>query len=480
MNAAREQVFASLLQARHWRWLPFLVLPMLLIPACFAGVEGLGAGATALAVTGAAALQFVWWSLFTRLLRQNHPNTARLVPGQLRKLRECGVAVFLLNAALGGLLMGAARGDGLAWFIVAAALQLLFAVVQRWPQLWLMIWVPLGFIGAMRDSAPGLWLDHGLRAWHRAEPLSQALILGLLMCWALARLMFDGGAAHERQWRMLSARRADTWSTAAALGLSSRTEGACGVWLRRSFNWPFNPWLAHLMRSARPTPDSVMARAELVLLRNSHWTQQLGVISVMSACVMLVDLFLAHRIGFNKAGVEGMVTGLSLALMNMCVSPVFGLSASLYASRREQALLMLLPGMPRGSALNKRLARRQLAQFVAWWTAGVAMLVLVQKLFGTDTPIYGYAPAALLLAPLQWRDWSRQPSPRSRDVWLPMLTLALGLLMARWLLITAHWPALDFALLCAGMALALAFWRGRRIARWPQAFPVGRLAPSAS
>ncbi|TXI18349.1 MAG: flavin reductase, partial [Roseateles sp.] len=70
---------------------------------------------------------------------------------------------------------------------------------------------------------------------------------------------------------------------------------------------------------------------------------------------------------------------MAIGLMSMGINPAFMLPAMLWHSRREQALLRLLPGMPQGQALNRAVARLQLRHTLTAWllcSTGLVALAL--------------------------------------------------------------------------------------------------------
>ena len=85
-----------------------------------------------------AALVLVWLgaSLLQDLRRQNQPQAAQLVPGQLRALRLATVGVVLGVAMAAGAVMGLARGQPVAWALTAALVLLVFGAGLRWLGHW--------------------------------------------------------------------------------------------------------------------------------------------------------------------------------------------------------------------------------------------------------------------------------------------------------------------------------------------------------
>lgn len=262
---------------------------------------------------------------------------------------------------------------------------------------------------------------------------------------------------------------------AEALWLSRpvRHQDALTLWLAHQLGGFYRRWTSHLLAHARPTPRSALARAELALGADNHWTMLGNYALLLLAGLAVLALWLeastlaAWR---HPQGVIGPAVGMMCALL----SPMLSRPAALYARRRELALLMLVPGMPRGAALNQGLARRLMLQYLAsWLLACLALLPLVWGMTGASTVLtfmLALAPSGLLL----WRDWSRlsPPSPHGQLLW----TLAMLLPGLLTLLALQWWPAPWVGLSLLLAALTWGSWRWRALAAYPAAFPVGRRA----
>lgn len=414
-------------------------------------------------------LQLLGLALLINLVRQNHPHAARLVPGHLQHLRACAAVLMLVLAPACGLLAAAALGEPLAWALGAGVCLLLIGVSVRWPEIWWWLWIVPSTAWWWSDGVVWGLLGGVMRRWYAEQPLSLAACALLLLPWLLSRVVLAGGTAHRRaQARATEWRRkigSTRWSVA-------ETPGAGGV--GSAFNWLYGLWRGFLLARARQQPRSVLARAELALYGSSHWSAHLGGVLLVMA---LVSLLLVGVLIWTPVTWEHVVrrggTGLTIGVMSACFSPLIGLPAALYQSRREQALLMLLPGMPRGSALNRALARRQM-----WHAVGALLVVLglLQLLLGTEALENGSLMVAvgLLLSVSLWADWSQRGLPR--ELWYVALVgggiaLAISLAVVLDALAWGRWLALPLAL---PVWLILLRWRWRRLQAWPQALPAGR------
>ena len=114
------------------RWLIALLVLLCIVPNALAWwfQPGKVAGLVTL-FTLAVLLQALWVAQLSSLMQQNHPTAARLVPGQLRRLRESLVAVFVAVALATAALLGPILGHGLAWALAASVLMLVVGVMVR-------------------------------------------------------------------------------------------------------------------------------------------------------------------------------------------------------------------------------------------------------------------------------------------------------------------------------------------------------------
>ncbi len=436
-----------------------------LVAACLSPQIALG-----LTLSAVLPLQGLWLVQFASLWRQNHPNAARLVPGHLRTLRESLVGLWLLLMTLMGLLPGA----GLGWTVAAGASMLLTALLVRMPWLWIPVsFSPVAFgLGQRQASFLPLmeaWNDVSARMhW---TPSAAAV---LVLAWLLCQLLQDGGAAHYRSYaygeRMRKAMRTHGNSNFRLPPLGGRL----GEAVTNFYRAPFLAWMRHLIARAAPTERSAMARAQLVL--GAHWTGQLAggvTFVVIGALSAGVGWFVFHQPLWKFRGEPAV--GLMIGATSAALAPVMALRASLHNTRREQALLLLLPGMPRGAALNRALARGHLQRIVISWIPAMAVVLVL----GIGTPMFwpgvafgiGCLPVALLLL----RDWSSVPPASVNAQAAPaLLMVVLGLVAMGVYRRFEPSPLCLLGLLLA--VLALGVWRWQRLPAYPQAFPAGRFA----
>ncbi len=436
-----------------------------------------------LALLASMALLGLWAAQFATLLRLDHPHAARLVPGHSRALRRTALGLWLVMMALCGSVAALAFGlHDSGWRAVllvlmgSAAALLAVALLTRWWWLWagvLLFWVLLSLPTLQLAVRP---MTTWLQGHWQAQPLTATALALVAMAVVLSALFGNAQAAHARAYA--GRERVGKLFRAGAAGQQA-TLAACGrwgEWLGAPLQRLADAWLARVIAGARNQRSSVMARAEVVLQGARHWVLQLSV-------MLFVQLLLALSFGvlvYLEVAEPGEIfehghVGMSICLASLAIAPVVGLPGVLWATRREQALLMLLPGMPQGSTLNRALAWQPMRHYLLMWAATLPAFMLLAWL-GKATQVLPFLGAALPLAAWLWRDASRLRAPRPAQSVLPYL---LWLVLAMSSLLLLRWqPAvlLPWLLAVLGLSAGLLLWRWRRLAQMPQALPAGRLA----
>jgi hypothetical protein len=259
--------------------------------------------------------------------------------------------------------------------------------------------------------------------------------------------------------------------------------------MERAFGWLRSFWLNKLIRDAQPTVRSVMARVEMASGAQAHWTSVLGAVVLISGAVALA-LIVALLVSPDGHEISGIVTqSFAFSYLAMLMNPLVAVtSASLRRRRREQALLVMLPGMPRGQAMNRQLAIRQMAVHALSWSAALVLmfglLALADRLQGAaGTASFwrhlavGYAAVVLPMGVLQWRNWAIQEETS------PTLTILLATAAGGGAACLGFWMQsgafLTPTLLLTGSVLVtvlLMILRWPRIQQFPSFWPVGRNA----
>ena len=420
------------------------------------------------------ALQVLWLIELGSAQRQNHPNAARLVPGHVQRLRETVVVVYLAIALATGAAVGLLVGHTLAWVLAAGVAMLFVATTRQRPWLWAIGWVVPAFANTWTKSAPWQAMRELALSIYETQPLALAVVGLLLLPWLASRFVHDGEAGHAETFKRNEQRRRALQM--ARMGQSSvRDQGRGALWFAEAFLFIYRRWTQHLIATARPTPRSVMARAELACGVNAHWATHLGSMLVFAAIAALI--WAIARFGYGVLGLLFITQGgfgLAIGVTFAAILPTMSVRSALYSTRREQALLMLLPGMPRGAALNQRLARRQLLHFLVSWATAAVLLRLILDDSDAANVVHGYVACWLPAGLLLWRDWSRLPPPSSLSAGMTLLGVVLATGISG---VAIGWLHGSPDLLLAAVALltlALGVWRWQRLATYPQAFPVSR------
>jgi hypothetical protein len=476
--------------ARWARALLPAVLALGLLGALASGVSGTlpprVATIVALLLAGTGLLA-LWGQQFAALLRLDHPHAARLVPGHGTALRRAAVALWLVLVAVCAVVAAVvasamatpvavlaqavqltALGAGGAMLYVAAAL--------RWWWLWVLAWLlPLPpHVPLLADVVRAAW-DALRGPWIAAPWLATALGLAALGV-ALVSIFGRGDAAHARGYAARERMRRAFEASSAGQAPGAEAYGPWAERLGRPWRRLADAWLARTTDRARPGTAGVLARADIVLLGPQHWLRQVAVMLPLLAMLLLVGGAAILWGGVPPRDLlRHAAFGSGIGLTCMLVGMATGWSGALWTSRREQALLMLLPGMPQGVALNRALAGRHARAFALMVVALLPFFLATAWASDSWHPLAMPAVALTLVAWL-WRDASRLRGPTPAGAALPyFVCLLLGGGSAALLREQPGWT-LPWLLAWAAITVTLLAWRWSRLARWPQALPAGRLA----
>ena len=412
-------------------------------------------------------VMLAWGVLVYGLIVQNTATAARLVPGHVQRLRE------LLGLAW---CLGLAAVAGLSWLrdtdpsrpvLVVGLLMLAVAVTVRWPLFGIVIWAVPALSGHIALQVRGL-----VAGLPGVDPRLILLLLVLLVGWLLGGLLGAGDAGHLRRQSRLAA-----WRRASRTGSSPSSEGGLvWAWLSRAFSSPYQAAIDRLSRSPGPT---VWPRLMLVFGPGADWRVHASWASGLAGLGIVAVAWLWFKGSFDAGSLHaGQIAGPAIGLASMALNPVMSLMMACARTRREQALVALLPGVPRGAALNRGLAQRQLLHFAVAWLLTAALEASFVTLAAPDllpvvmAGLVGLWPMAGLLCV----DLSRLPALPNVRLGLVLFSFFAGVglaVAAQWLM---GWPlpliALASALLTAGL-LARGWYR---LGQWPSALPACRLA----
>ena len=367
-----------------------------------------------LGVVGLIWLAWVWWLLADGLYGQNRPALARLLPGHARALLVYGALATAAAVAIFTLALGPVR----PWLWLVLPVVVLMAWLAREPWLWLPAcllgpWMPLhAWAAVVANASPGLQL------------------LGLLAAGLLLVASIGSGATLHR-WH--AARRA-SWLRSEAAEREGRplSSTALSMPLRallRLFDWPRLVWRSRVLAQGAAAP--LGARLNLGLGLGGQWAELLWVGALLSIipAIILFDRWqgasaidLQEMIDFSRFGV-------CIGVFSMIVSTQHGRLSRLWARRREQALLALLPGVPSAdfTVVEARWRREYL---LSWLLATAAVLTLGAA--GSPGNLDYTAFCAAFCLPLVWLTQHQQRRLRGRPRLAPLALAPVLAAMLGW------------------------------------------------
>ena len=417
---------------------------------------------------------FGW--LVMSILRQNHPFAARLVPGHVRRLKQVLVGAWAVTSLLG--VAGLAYATGLnpwALALASGAACSFLALGMRWWPLWIVMWLAPMLMAS--PTLKGAWqstLRSSIDAW-QAQP-ELATLAGLALSAAVLPLIIGrGGDAHIRWYQRQTQMRELMRTGGGVKGLEQF--GRLGEWMERPFLRVTNAWLQRTLRLAQPTPASTMSRLEIVLHGRQHWVR--GLLGLGLAVVILGLMFglVAALSGGNidmQGTWKGGAAGLSFGLICIVLAPITAAVSSLWFTRREQALLALLPGVPQGSTLNRWVLWLHLRRVL--WAFGPGLLCFWALAQAAERPSLFTMPftslpiVALLLLQAPARFHGGQAAMLLPGLaWMLSTGLGLGLVeMSGWVTVT------ELNLACVVLTALIAAWGYPRLLRAAPSLPAGR------
>jgi hypothetical protein len=408
-----------------------------------------------------------WQALIASLKAQNRVDWLHAMPGLARTLRN----TVLLAAPWIGVL---------AWYLLtlmelplnAAPLALLVAIALA-AFAWITALPVLGVIPAFLPTAY-LWATRqaGAAAGSNLDSLDALSCAALcLLCWAsLAPLFGTKSIARlQQRWRMqslldqvLRQERVPKASLRVAMSSSQGLGDRLVGWLLR-----------RVLR--RPSAQSAMPRLSTVLFWRMGLWPRLG-LGMLGIWLGLSAFFLLWHLGGRHF--ESRMVGLFGALITHC-----GILAALYFSplpalRQEQKLLLLLPGVPRGTSLSQAWAKESLRRaFWVWAVCGAINLVFILIWRGAE-PLHALSLQALSLPFLLLA--LRRPASLNSGSQLGFVSLmVLSVAIASVAYAEPHW-AYQLAITSVLLALPVGGWMWRRLQSSPEPFPAGRLARAAT
>lgn len=429
---------------------------------------------------GLLLLIVCWMVVASSLLEQNHPHAARFVPGHLRRLQQAAMLGWAFSSAVPALAMWLLLPLPVSpELLLLASSSLMCFVLWSTRNMWL--WIVLTIASPLLPAFQPQWQP----LWRGLASLWQANATGLLLLALLAqaalvlRFFSRGDEGHQARYSRLMRMRQLSRMALEGRQASAAALGGPFEWLARPFAKADKAWLRHLLARASGGEGSVMDRAEVVLHGQQHWLKQLLVQLLVLVFVMVVFAATQTSVARDAGAFTHASIGLGIGLASAGLNPALALPFALWHSRREQALLRLLPGMPLGMRLNRAIAWRQLRQFLVSWAITTAFVLPVA--WAGDNPFLLWTMAAAL--PMGVLLLTRAPARTGRPTFSSTVAPGVIIFMLGGLL---HGGSLALGLGVAGIAAssvgivalagALLAWRWRRLSAAPTALPAGRLS----
>jgi hypothetical protein len=233
--------------------------------------------------------------------------------------------------------------------------------------------------------------------------------------------------------------------------------------------------MQRLLSQRQTSTRHVMAKVLLGFGPNLHWITYASfmIVIVLFAGVIAGTIAISGA-GSAKDGIAAVLMGLLFGIVGAPLLMLVTQWQMLQQSQREQALVLLLPGMPRGAALNRALAAQWLWRFgLTWLVASAALWGAIQ--FTNDSPAgMGLLIPCMAACLIHVRDWSTVRFTQNKLLGLSMFAYFLAGMACVWALFKfelSPWPFMVLALVPTLLALR---WKWNRLAGYQQALPAGR------
>lgn len=429
-------------------------------------------------------LQITWVFVSATLIRLNSPTVTRTVPHYALRLRRAALALWLGICIITGLLEGQSMVAALLLGFGAGVFMLLISTPWRWPVQWCIFMALLVFAGSrsneiIESAFVKALFDSPALGW------GFAITCYLAMAWLVTRLIAANGSGFSALYSRVVQREnaapgADTPSRLPVHAFDPLVGFLQMGWQRLFFPWRL--YLRHALALPRQPAENtrqasqVLARALLGMGPAVHWVMQVAAFFALWGVVLLVVVIFPMAGGSDASSISGgWAILIALGSLMAAVTPVLSLPETFRTTAPEQKLMLLLPGMPRGDALNRLLAVRHVRHaLVAWLVAAVSVVALPYP--NKDVWFVGtFFLSALVLLPVVISDWSRIQPPNAVNALAGLiqaiLAPAIGLIAVHWLHVPINAVAAAAVVYC-GIMLAV---RWRRLPQFAPAFPAGRL-----
>lgn len=468
------------------RWLYVALACCLTITAVGGGISwkwGMAALWEAAAIAAVTSLQIAWPFFSMTLMRLNTPTVARTVPHYVGHLRRTALTLWLGICAVTGLLQGNSLTEACFMGFGAGAFMLLISTPWRWPVQWCVAIAVLAFLGSRSHEIVESDLLRSIFS-SPASGVAFAMACYVGMAWLVTRLIAANGSGFSALYsRVVQMENAVPGADTPARLPAHAVGPLLGV-LQQGWQLLLFPWRLYLRRTlalprqpegSTAQAPQVLARALLGLGPNVHWLMQIGAMLVLWGTVLLIVVIVPTIFGPGVSTISGgWAVLIALGSLMAAVTPVLSLPETFRTTAPEQKLMLLLPGMPHGDALNHLLAVRHVRHaLIAWLVAAVSVVALPFQ--GASVFVGGMYLSALVLLPVVISDWSRIQPPNAMnalaDLLQAILAPAIGLVAVHWLDVPIDAVAASAVVYCGTMLVM----RWRRLPQFAPAFPAGRL-----
>jgi hypothetical protein len=429
-------------------------------------------------------LQITWVFVSVTLIRLNTPTATRTVPHYALRLRRAALTLWLAICIITGLVEGKSMGEFVFLGFGAGVFMLVITTPWRWPVQWCIFMALLVFAASRSNEIVESPL---VKALFTSPALGWgcAITCYLGMAWLVTRLIAANGSGLSALYsRVVQRENAVPGADNPARLPVHAFDPLVGLlqmgWERLFFPWRL--YLRHALSLPRqpaenmPQASQVLARALLGMGPAVHWVTQVAAILALWGLVLLVVVILPMAGGSGASCISGgWAILIALGSLMAALAPVLSLPETFRTTAPEQKLMLLLPGMPRGYALNRLLAVRHVRHaLVAWLVAAVSVVALPYP--DKDVWFVGtFYLSALALLPVVISDWSRIQPPNAMTAIAEglqaILAPAIGLIAVKWLDVPVNAVAAAAVVYCGIMLVV----RWRRLPQFDQAFPAGRL-----
>jgi hypothetical protein len=441
-------------------WVVYMVLGLLGLMALFLvpfGISKAPVEAVRIGIFVVALLcVFKWQELINVVPLLNTPTHAQLVPGSRRIAQGVVIATWLAMVLIIAAMAGFAFGNPISLALLMGLMLAGLALLGSGCTEGVLMHFAAFMLVARRTNYLPLQVD--------TEVAVLAVAALLCSAYAFYRIFPQG----DRHWRSMERVQKIKQVREGSMPMQSSQPASYLRLVHAVYD-------AVLNRDCR-RPSAISARLWHVLGTEAHWSAPVAVVVALLggavAVRLLVPLFgYSLDFGFGLA-----VGGTSIMMLFGWFWHLLRITIRLHATKTEQALLKLTPGMPQGTALNTLFVTSVLRQAGGLFLLTVALAGAIGLVFDTSASdllnLLGGASATVLIAASMLRWITKDGNPTS--VW-PAVVLLLQLLALGVVFMIANrvgsvsLPVFSLAVL---ILAAVVLWQDRsKVVNGPVVFP---------